>query len=76
MSFLSGLWQCGFDSYGILPRIRRMEVIKIMQFSRNKLKISYMSILTILLWFNDMEIACIYHLFSLSIESCDCVMVP
>lgn len=53
-----------------------MEAIKIMQFSRNKLKISHAFILTILLWFNDMEIACIYHLFSLSIESCDCVMVP
>ena len=48
MSFLSMLWQRGFDSYsyGILPRIRRMEVIKVMQFSRNKLKISYIRVHT------------------------------
>ena len=48
MSFLSMLWQRGFDSYGygILPRIRRMEVIKVMQFSRNKLKISYIHVHT------------------------------
>ena len=51
MNFQVRVWQCGFDSsirYGILPHIRRMEANNIKQLSRNKLKISYASILTII----------------------------